>query len=121
MTHSSIEMANVFNNHFVNVYTSEDVSSIPSFHLEHEVPTLDDVEVTPAIVLHKLESIDVNKSSGPDSWPLLWRLLYSLVFHCVYCLESHSVVDIFLAVGNMLMSHQFTRRAIVLMPTTTVQ
>ena len=115
-------MANIFNNYFVSVYTSEDVSSIPSFHLEHEVPTIDDVEVTPAIVLHKLENIDANKSSGPDSWPLLLLRETALQLSSpVYCLESHSVVDIFLAFGNMLMSHQFTRRAIVLMLTTTVQ
>ena len=117
-------MANIFNNYFVSVYTSEDVSSIPSFHLEHEVPTIDDVEVTPAIVLHKLENIDANKSSGPDSWPLLLLRETALQLSSpVYCLESHSVASGYLPSSwklNMLMSHQFTRRAIVLMLTTTV-
>ena len=71
MTHSNTEMANVFNNHFASVYTREDISSVPSFHLDHTVPTLNDVDITPSIVLDRLEKINVNKSSGPDGWPLL--------------------------------------------------
>ena len=68
MTHSNTEMANVFNNHFASVYTR---SSVPSFHLDHTVPTLNDVDITPSIVLDRLEKINVNKSSEPDGWPLL--------------------------------------------------
>ena len=71
MTHSNTEMANVFNNHFASVYTREDISSVPSFHLDHTVPTLNDVDITPSIVLDRLEKINVNKSSGPDGWLLL--------------------------------------------------
>ena len=69
MTHSNTELVNVFNSHLVSVlYTREDISS---FHLDHIVPTLNDVDITPFIVLDRLEKFNVNKSSGPDSWPLL--------------------------------------------------
>jgi len=44
---------------------------MPSFCLDNIVPTLGDVDTTPAIVLDKLKNINVNKSSGPDGWPLL--------------------------------------------------
>jgi len=64
-------MANLFNDHFVSVNTREDTSTVPSSHLNHPVPTLGDVEITPSIVFDRLEKIDVNKSSGPDGWPLL--------------------------------------------------
>ena len=66
MTHSNTKMANLFNEHFFSVYTREDASTVASFHLNHPVPTLGDVEITPSIVLDRLEKIDVNKSSGPD-------------------------------------------------------
>ena len=61
MTHSNTEMANVFNNHFASVYTREDTSSVPSFHLDHTVPTLNDVDITPSIVLDRLEKIRENQ------------------------------------------------------------
>ena len=62
-------MANLFNDYFASVYTREDVSSTPSFSLDHTVPTLNDI--TPSIVFDKLKKIDVNKLSGPDGWPIL--------------------------------------------------
>ena len=66
-------MANVFNDYFASVYTREDVSSTPSFNLNHTVPTLNDIDtrITPSIVFDKLKKMDVNKSSGPDGWPIL--------------------------------------------------
>ena len=45
------------------------ISSVPSFYLDHTVPTLNDVDITPFIVLDRLVKINVNKSS--DGWPLL--------------------------------------------------
>ena len=71
MTHTNTEMANLFNNYFASVYTREDISSMPSFNLDHIVPTLNDIDVTPSIVFDKLKKIDVNKLSGPDGWPVL--------------------------------------------------
>ena len=50
------------------MYTREDVSSTPSFSLDHTVPTLNDI--MPSIVFDKLKKIDVNKSSGRDGWPI---------------------------------------------------
>ena len=122
MTHSNTEMANVFNNYFASVYTREDISSIPSFHLDHTVPTLNDVDITPSIVLDRLEKINVNKSSRPDGWPLLSLKETALQLSVPLCiLFKKSVVAISLVVGNTLMSHQFTRREIVLLLITTVQ
>ena len=71
MAHTNSEMANLFNDHFASVYTREDISSVPSFNLDYTVPTLNDIDITPSIVFEKLEKMDVNKSSGPDGWPLL--------------------------------------------------
>ena len=43
MTHSNSEIAKLFNNHFVSVLTKENVTSLPSFHLDHPVLALNNI------------------------------------------------------------------------------
>ena len=57
---SDEEKAKIFNEFFISVFTHEDTSLIPTFHLS-----------IPSIVYNKLKNLKHNKSPGSKGWPVL--------------------------------------------------
>ena len=53
------------------MFTQEDTNSVPSFHLNRDVPVLDSVTISPTIVYNKLCKLKPDKSPGPEGWPVL--------------------------------------------------
>jgi len=66
---SDKEKADAFNEFFASVFTSEDTSSLPDFHVDSTLPILSSVSIAPDNVYVKLRNLDPNKSAGPDNWP----------------------------------------------------
>ena len=70
--HSDCGRANAFNDFFSGAFIDEDPNTVPSF-----TPTTDDgdptplsaINITPATVFDKLQSLKSDKSAGPDGWP----------------------------------------------------
>ena len=69
--HTDSDKADKFNHFFTSVFTQENLSLIPSFTLDHTMPSLHTVSISPNIVYKKLLDINTNKSPGPEGWPLL--------------------------------------------------
>ncbi|KAI8480560.1 hypothetical protein Bbelb_416830 [Branchiostoma belcheri] len=60
------EKAEVLNEFFASVFTSEDLTSIPSIDRLQSPPLIQDFEFTEELVLKKLTELNPSKSSGPD-------------------------------------------------------
>ena len=69
--HLDKDKAEIPNQFFTSVFTHKKLSVIPSFTLDHAVPSLHTVKISPTIVHKKLLDINPNKSPGPKCWPLL--------------------------------------------------
>ena len=69
--HLDKDKAELLNQYFTSVFTHENLSVIPSFTLDHAVPSLHTVKISPNTVHKKLLDINPNKSPGPEGWPLL--------------------------------------------------
>ena len=54
---------------FSSVFISEDCTNLPSFSISHAVPSLNDVDTSPSVVLNKLNALQCCESAGPDGWP----------------------------------------------------
>ena len=61
----------MFNEFFTSVFTHEDTSSIPSFHLNRSVLVLDTITISPSTVYTKLINLKPDKSPGPEGRPVL--------------------------------------------------
>lgn len=71
--------ADIFNEYFATVFTTEDKSNIPEpeqVFLGSVTDELVDIKITPEMVRSKLDELNVNKSSGPDG--LHPKLLYEI-------------------------------------------
>jgi len=63
---SDKEKADAFNDFFTSVFTSEDTSSLPDFHVHSTFPILSSASIAPDD--ENLHNLDPNKSVGPDNW-----------------------------------------------------
>lgn len=69
---SNQEKCELFNKFFTSVFTKENCTTIPTFQFnENPPPHLDDIDITPAIVLDKLLHLNHTKAPGPEGWPIL--------------------------------------------------
>ena len=64
--HSNKDKAEILNQFFTGVFTHEKLLVIPSFTLDHAVPSLHTVKISHNIVHKKLLDINPNKSPGPE-------------------------------------------------------
>ena len=60
--------ANILNRHFSSVYTTEDISHLPSLN-EHSIPAIEPITINTAGVADLLSNIQPFKASGPDNIP----------------------------------------------------
>ena len=67
---SDQEKCELFNKFFTSVFTKEDCTSIPQYHIDGCHSSLTDITITPAIVFDKLTQLNPNKAPGPEGWPL---------------------------------------------------
>jgi len=88
MTASDFEMVNSFNGHFASVFTTEDISSIPTPSISsvssHNI--FSDVNFTQHDVLQALSKLRVDKAAGPDevSARLLIEIKDNIAYtHCL--------------------------------------
>jgi len=70
-TDSNQEKYELFNKYFTSVFTKEDCTGIPSFQFKGNHSHLSDIDITPAIVLDKLQHLNPTKACGPEGWPIL--------------------------------------------------
>jgi len=83
--HSDCGRANAFNDFFFSVFVEEDPNTVPSFTFttDDEDPTpLSAINITPATVFDKLQSLKSDKSPGPDRWPS--AILKTVPSSCVF-------------------------------------
>ena len=67
---SDKDKSNAFNKFFSSVFTAEDPSTAPSFHVDKSDDiSLSSITIDPAIVHEKLNSLKSGKAPGPDGWP----------------------------------------------------
>jgi len=84
MTNSDAELVNSFNDHFVNVFTAEDTSSIPLPANRFVQPNrlCSDISFTQQDVLDVLTKLRIDTADGPDE--LSARFLTEIKDHIVY-------------------------------------
>jgi len=85
---SDKEKANDF---FASVFTSEDTSSLPDFHVDSTLPILSSVFIAPDDVYVKLCNFFPNKSSGLALITGQLRYLKTWQSNCVHPLQSYSL------------------------------
>ncbi len=66
--HTSKEGVEVLNHFFSSVFTKEDLTNIPNLDLRYHGPHLEDIVITPDIILKKLQKLKACKSPGPDGF-----------------------------------------------------
>ena len=69
--YSDEDKSELFSKLFTSVCTRKDTNSVPSFHLNRDVPVLDSATISPTIVYNKLCNLKPDKSPGPEGWPVL--------------------------------------------------
>ena len=75
---SAAEKAEALNNFFSSVFTDESLDNIPDEGPVFRGDYLDIFEITPEMVLKKLQDLNPNKTPGPDGWhPYLLKQLAS--------------------------------------------
>ena len=63
------EMAEMFNEYFVSVFTNENTSNIPTVPIKYEGSNpLSEINITTSKVKEKIGKLDRNKSQGPDNF-----------------------------------------------------
>ena len=87
-------MAEVLNEYFSSVFTTEDISSLPVPFTKFEGNTsehLGELFVTPEMITKKIKKMKDNKSPGVDGIlpKLLKEMLSKLVHHLQNCLTCH--------------------------------
>ena len=87
MVESPLDMAKVFNEYFVTVFTREDVSNMPIMEEEDEKEILMDIEITEEEITKAVKKkIKPNKAAGVDGFGStlsrkVWWELWSLCYH----------------------------------------
>ncbi|KAI8484062.1 hypothetical protein Bbelb_381800 [Branchiostoma belcheri] len=66
MTSSNKEKADTLNQYFCSVFTEEDTDNMPCMEAMYRGSPLEDIPITPEIVLKKLKKLKKGKSPGPD-------------------------------------------------------
>jgi len=74
--HSSKDKANALNSHFKSVFTTEDLTTIPTIDNHTDVPDMPDISISEAGIYQLLTSLDEHKASGPD------RISAYILKHC---------------------------------------
>ena len=67
---SDQEKADLLNSYFSSVFTHEDLSNIPNFEVNEDIPLLDNISISPFIVWREINKLKSEKSVGPDGWPI---------------------------------------------------
>jgi len=125
MTTTDAELVDSFNDHFVSVFTAEDMSSIP--FLSAQSASFDnfcsDVTFSQQDVLNALKKIKADTASGPDE--LSARFLVQITEHIVYPLFvifRKSLDEGFVPkIGSQLISARFSKKVTEILQTTIVQ
>ena len=67
---SDEDKSNALNKYFSSVFTQEDPTTAPTFHIDKsDDVSLSSINITPSIVFDKLVSLKTGKSPGPAGWP----------------------------------------------------
>ena len=109
------EKAQLFNNYFYSVFSSDITIPVSESALSTSTSTLQDIEITESEVLTILSSLDGNKAPGIDNIsPIVYKCcalsLYSSQF--VTCLQLACPLVIFHPNGVLTRLHLFTKLAI---------
>ena len=64
------EKAHLLNSYFSSVFTREDLSNIPNFKVNEDIPLLDNISISSSMVWREINKLKSEKSAGPDGWPI---------------------------------------------------
>ena len=67
---SDQEKADLLNSYFSSIFTREDLSNIPNFEVNEDIPLLDNISISPSMVWREIKKLKSEKSAGPDGWPI---------------------------------------------------
>ena len=67
---SDQEKTDLLNSYFSSVFTREDLSNIPNFEVNEDIPLLDNISISPSMVWREINKLKSEKSTGPDGWPI---------------------------------------------------
>ena len=62
-----MEMSNVLNGYFATVFTQDSSDRIPNLPASIDIPSIDNIQVTPELVSKKIEDLKASNSCGPDN------------------------------------------------------
>ena len=65
---SDQEKADLLNSYFSSVFTREDLSNIPNFEVNEDIPLPDNISISPSMVWREINKLKSEKSAGPDGW-----------------------------------------------------
>ena len=60
----------MLNSYSSSVFTHEDLSNIPNFEVNEDIPLLDNISISPSMVWREINELKSEKSTGPDGWPI---------------------------------------------------
>ena len=67
---SDQEKADLLNSYFSSVFTRENLSNLPNFEVNEDIPLLDHISISPSMVWTEINKLKSEKSAGPDGWPI---------------------------------------------------
>ena len=67
---SDQEKANLLNSYSSSVFTRENLSNIPNFEVNEDIPLLNHISISPSMVWREINKLKSEKSAGPDGWPM---------------------------------------------------
>ena len=108
---TGVEKAEEFNTFFSSVFTQEDVEEIPTLDYEFPGSPLEDIQISPDLIMKKLKKLNCCKSPGPDGWhprvlvELAQQLCKPLSILFRKSLDCSSLADIW-KIGHVIPIHK---------------
>ena len=87
---SDQEKDDLLNSYFSIVFTRENLSNIPNFEVNEDIPLLDNISISPSMVWTEINKLKSEKSAGPDGWPIqvLKQCSQQILCHCPFYLTN---------------------------------
>ena len=109
---SDQEKADLLNSYSSSVFTRENLSKIPNFEVNEDIPLLDNISISPSMVWTEINKLKSEKSAGPDGWPIqvLKQCSQQISLPLSILFNKSFQSGHFLATGKLHILLQYTRK-----------